>query len=186
MPDVVVTLRDRVVTRVPVRTHKLTVGRDAACDVTIDSPGISRLHAIILCEHTRYRVVDQESQNGITVDGRRVREVALGIGHDEGVEIGKFRLQVVNTPQGTAPQDVHAAAAHAARAGPRNIVSTVAIDDDAARNIQARLAARMAPPAEPIHRSLKPRHSMLRSVLWWLAVAVAAFAAVTLLRQLFE
>ncbi|MBT6431794.1 MAG: FHA domain-containing protein [Deltaproteobacteria bacterium] len=54
-----------------------SVGRSSECDFTLDEPSVSRLHATIVAEVDRVRVLDAGSNNGTFVNGRRVDEVVL-------------------------------------------------------------------------------------------------------------
>ena len=54
------------------------IGRDQACDVQINNGRVSRRHALVALEAGQWQVHDQESGNGIYVDGQRVDKVAVG------------------------------------------------------------------------------------------------------------
>lgn len=187
MPDVLVTLRDREVARVPIRSAQMTIGRDASCDVTIDSPAISRRHALLVCDGGRYHVRDQDSENGISFGGHRVLEAELHFDADSYVTLGKFQLQIVSgapgmplRPSGPAAH----AAAHAAAQGPRNVVRTVAIDDEAAQRIHARLASKSSGAPEAIVRRKPGTERSDRAWLWWAAaVFVLSFGIVIAMRM---
>lgn len=69
---------------------KVTIGRDADCDLVLDSPGCSRRHAEVLGEGGSWRIVDLGSTNGLLHGSERVREVALRNGVE--VMIGEHRL----------------------------------------------------------------------------------------------
>jgi membrane-bound lytic murein transglycosylase D len=53
------------------------IGRDDDCEIQIQSPGISRRHAEVLCEDGVWRLKDLDSANGIYFQGRRVSDVPL-------------------------------------------------------------------------------------------------------------
>jgi pSer/pThr/pTyr-binding forkhead associated (FHA) protein len=78
MAELVLSLRDRELSRTPITHAKLIVGRDAGCDVVIDNAGVSRNHAIVLYMDDEFRVRDMDSQNGVTVNGKRVKTKRRG------------------------------------------------------------------------------------------------------------
>jgi len=65
--------------------QKMTCGRESSCDIVLDNPGISPLHALIeLADDGLVRVVDVESDNGTFLNRNdiwiRIRKVILCIG----------------------------------------------------------------------------------------------------------
>jgi len=57
---------------VPLRRSVLTLGRDARCDITLQSPYVSRLHARLDRRGGSHFIVDEGSRNGTQMDGREV------------------------------------------------------------------------------------------------------------------
>jgi hypothetical protein len=57
--------------------HPVTLGRSKDCDIRLADPNVSRRHAEIRPDGDSWTVVDLGSTNGIEVDGRRVKELAL-------------------------------------------------------------------------------------------------------------
>ena len=57
--------------------HPITLGRSKDCDIRLGDPNVSRRHAEIRPDGDGWTVVDLGSTNGIEVDGRRVKELAL-------------------------------------------------------------------------------------------------------------
>jgi len=55
----------------------IVVGRDLHADVRIPHPGVSRSHLILRYLHGAWVAVDDNSSNGIFVDGRRVQSVEV-------------------------------------------------------------------------------------------------------------
>ena len=66
----------------------LAVGRDAKSDIVLDDPSVSRRHAKIATRPDGARVRDLNSENGSTIDGKRISEDHWGIG--QALEIGDF------------------------------------------------------------------------------------------------
>jgi hypothetical protein len=71
--------------RIPLEGRVFSLGRQAACDVTISDPNVSRRHAEIRPEADGYLLVDLGSTNGTRVNGQRVAEHALRDGDQVGV-----------------------------------------------------------------------------------------------------
>jgi hypothetical protein len=89
--------------RHPLRPPGIIVGRGSEAHVRINDPGVSRQHAEFAVAMTRegalrLNVRDLGSTNGITVDGHRVTNVAVGDGTQ--VTIGKTTMTVVVTEAG--------------------------------------------------------------------------------------
>jgi pSer/pThr/pTyr-binding forkhead associated (FHA) protein len=58
---------------------KVEIGRDPTCDVVLDDPKVSRVHARVeATPDGAWQLVDAGSTNGIWVDGRRVAQLAIG------------------------------------------------------------------------------------------------------------
>jgi hypothetical protein len=74
----------------------MTVGRHPEADIFFDDVTVSRRHAEITREATRFEIVDQRSLNGTYVNGERVDRAALVNGAE--VRIGKFRLNFFVSP----------------------------------------------------------------------------------------
>src|SRR5689334_9320536 len=95
MAELVLRLRDREMNRVPILTTRVTVGRDPSCSLVIDNAGVSRTHAVVTFADNVYSVEDAESQNGITLNGRTVKQASLNYGDIIG--IGKFEIELVES-----------------------------------------------------------------------------------------
>ncbi len=70
----------------------VNIGRGSDCQVVLDNPGISRVHAILQREGENVRVIDQESGNGTFVNGNTVGEA--WVRSSDTLRIGKFTLSV--------------------------------------------------------------------------------------------
>jgi hypothetical protein len=86
----------------------LSIGRDPEADVFIDSPDVSRLHAMIRVMSDRIEVVDAKSSNGTFLNGNKVDRAVIQLG--DVVRVGNEELRVVERPLGldddTAPKAV--------------------------------------------------------------------------------
>ncbi len=87
---------------------RLEIGRDPACDIVLDDPKVSRIHATLeATADGRWELVDARSTNGIWADGRRVAQVVIG--SSETVTFGAasngvvVELSLVGRPDEEAP-----------------------------------------------------------------------------------
>jgi len=58
-------------------SRQLRIGRDAGNDIVVNHDRISRLHAVITKEGSHYRITDQNSLNGILVNGQKVTSALI-------------------------------------------------------------------------------------------------------------
>ena len=99
----------------------MTIGRDDKCDITLDSPGVSRRHAQVYRDpFGRWIVEDLNSRNGVWVGGEAVKAQAVSPGQQ--ILVGPFSLmieddQTLQTVAGSGPkasarliEDVHSSA----------------------------------------------------------------------------
>jgi pSer/pThr/pTyr-binding forkhead associated (FHA) protein len=54
------------------------IGRDPDCDIVLDDERVSRRHARLVFVESAWRLVDLDSTNGTSLQGRPMREAALG------------------------------------------------------------------------------------------------------------
>ena len=86
-----------------------SVGRDADNDLVLDSPTVSRRHAIFARRHGRWYVADTGSLNGTVLNGDRIRSgVALQLRHADRLGIGSEQVVFscpaqLRDPQRTEP-----------------------------------------------------------------------------------
>ena len=74
----------------PMRGDVLTIGRDPASDIALDSPKVSRHHAVLERKGDSFSVRDLQSANGTWVGGQRVTRVEIGDG--DTIQVGPARL----------------------------------------------------------------------------------------------
>ena len=72
------------------------LGRSRQCDVVINDPNVSRRHAEVRREGDEYVLVDLDSTNGLTVNGREVKRAALADGDQ--VQLGTTGLRFERQP----------------------------------------------------------------------------------------
>jgi len=153
MAELVLRLRDREMARVGIVKTRMTVGRDADSDLVIDNAAVSRTHVFVSYTPAGYRVEDNESQNGIVLNGKRVRKAPLDYG--DVIAIGKFEIELVQSwhePMETGGQPSKAPA--------KNIMSTMQMDAASVAKLRdeamARIAAQKGLPA-PTPRAAAPK-----------------------------
>ncbi|MFW2330898.1 MAG: FHA domain-containing protein [Nitrospinota bacterium] len=74
--------------------EKIHIGRHADCEVQLKSPLVSRRHATIHLDKEKAIVEDLGSNNGVFVDGKRIKKATLV--HGDSFRIGSFDLLVAN------------------------------------------------------------------------------------------
>jgi len=156
MAELVLRLRDRELARVGVIKTSMTVGRDAMSDLVIDNAAVSRVHATVSYSEGAYRVRDHDSENGIMLNGRRVRKAALDYG--DVIGIGKFEIELVDSWH-EPMQRTEAPAKDASK----NVMKTMQVDAASAARMRdealARIAAQKGLPAPTPKASRAPTPS---------------------------
>jgi ABC-type multidrug transport system ATPase subunit/pSer/pThr/pTyr-binding forkhead associated (FHA) protein len=71
-------------------TGRMRVGRDAHCEIVLDHPTISRLHAELAVNKGRVFIRDRNSRNGTFVNDTKIDTVVLEAG--DRIDIGPFQL----------------------------------------------------------------------------------------------
>lgn len=143
MAELLLKLRDREISRTAIRHTRTVIGREASCDLVIDNAGISRNHAVLIFEEGEFRIRDTESQNGLTVNGKRVGDATLNYG--DVIGIGKFELHLLDSPDeiemrpGTAVKSDK----------PRNVMATMQMDSAAAARMRDEILAAKKKAARP-------------------------------------
>ena len=72
---------------------RLVIGRDSICDVIINDPKLSRIHAEVIKEGNAFIFYDKESLNGSFINEDRVARQILIPG--DVIKIGDTSIQVV-------------------------------------------------------------------------------------------
>jgi pSer/pThr/pTyr-binding forkhead associated (FHA) protein len=81
-------------TEYPLSERRLLIGRGEECDIALNDTSVSRVHADIeLDAGGRYRISDQQSSNGVRVNGVDVQTTTLYSG--DLIELGDVHLQFV-------------------------------------------------------------------------------------------
>ncbi|MFI0238879.1 FHA domain-containing protein [Streptomyces sp. NPDC016845] len=86
---------------------QIRVGRSADADVPLDDPDVSRLHcAVTLAADGRITVVDLDSTNGTTLDGRPLDERPVRLAPGALLRLGESALRVVTAGDAARPAAV--------------------------------------------------------------------------------
>lgn len=134
VPELILSLRERELTRVPIGRLRTTIGRDPGCDLVIDNVGISRLHATIEAVGDSFVLRDCQSQNGITLNGEPCREGRLV--HGDVIGLNKFLVKFSNETL-EAPMNLEPAPESAKESRPRDVRRTMHVDPDTAQALVA-------------------------------------------------
>jgi pSer/pThr/pTyr-binding forkhead associated (FHA) protein len=77
-------------------TGTLSIGRDPSADIFLDSPDVSRLHAMIRATGDRVELIDARSSNGTFLNGQKIDRAVIQYG--DIVRVGDEELKVVQRP----------------------------------------------------------------------------------------
>ncbi|VTU29041.1 Glycogen accumulation regulator GarA [Variovorax sp. SRS16] len=81
---------------------RLTIGRSSKCDLVIDRPLLSRIHAALSAvEGGGFSVCDLDSRNGTFVNGERIHRHLLR--HHDTIRIGDCELRYLDAPVKSRP-----------------------------------------------------------------------------------
>jgi pSer/pThr/pTyr-binding forkhead associated (FHA) protein len=77
----------------PLPKRRQTLGRSRSCDIRIDHPSVSRVHAEIRWQNGSYFLCDLDSKNGSFFNGKRIKEVPFDVG--DTLRLARVTLEVV-------------------------------------------------------------------------------------------
>lgn len=89
----IIRLQDDNVRELAVRQGHILIGRSKLCDICIESPVVSRHHALISYTPEGATIVDLGSTNGTSIDGYGIKEHALVAG--ETIAVGDARIEYI-------------------------------------------------------------------------------------------
>lgn len=100
---IILSLDGRNIKEYPISKDRITIGRKTSCDISIDNPSVSSNHAALITMMNDTFLEDQNSTNGVKVNGMQVKKHFLVNG--DSIEIGRHRLKYVKTssPNLSAP-----------------------------------------------------------------------------------
>ncbi|MDQ6811611.1 MAG: FHA domain-containing protein [Actinomycetota bacterium] len=76
---------------VPLEEGVTRVGRGLAADLRLNEDSVSRRHAMLICDESGARILDDRSSNGTFVNGQRVEQAELK--HGDVLELGRVLLR---------------------------------------------------------------------------------------------
>ena len=105
----IIVLKDsKPIEQIVVTASSAVVGRRSDCDITIRDPAVSGHHAVITRSGDGYVIEDQDSTNGVRIDGHRIGRHRLRNG--DVVKVGthelRFMLDTQDKRGGSTPADV--------------------------------------------------------------------------------
>jgi len=196
--ELILSLRERELSRFPIVAVRTAIGRDPSCDVVIDNAGISRLHATIEAVGDSFVLRDCDSENGLTLNGEACREGRLV--HGDIIGLNKFLLRFSNQEL-EVPSDLKPIEKKPREGRPKDVQRTLHVDANAAQQLaelakqqiarkRAELAAQggeSVPPPAPVR---PPRSEPMRweepessgpSVAIWVGAVVLGGALIAAL-----
>lgn len=84
---------DKIVRTVLLDPEVTYIGRMAENHIVIDDPNVSRSHARIMAKGGEFVIEDQESQNGLFVNDRKVKKHKIAVG--DKIHVGSYLLEVI-------------------------------------------------------------------------------------------
>lgn len=97
----IVTSGGKVVAEIALNRPRMVLGRDAACDIALDSSYVSRYQNLFMETADGWMLFDLNSTNGCFVNGRRVREHRLRDG--DLIAVGQHQLRFTSPSAAKAP-----------------------------------------------------------------------------------
>ncbi|OUV44334.1 MAG: hypothetical protein CBC71_01590 [Rhodobacteraceae bacterium TMED111] len=86
-------LNDGALENILSKKNSVTIGRSKNCDIVLESHSISRHHATIEKIQNGYQIIDNNSLNGIFINGRRIKGT-VEISSTDVIFIGKHKLSI--------------------------------------------------------------------------------------------
>jgi EAL domain-containing protein (putative c-di-GMP-specific phosphodiesterase class I) len=105
-----------------IESFPFTIGRNGDCDLQIESPKVSREHAVISRERGAFRIKDLGSTNGTSVNGQRIEQADLNDGDIVVIADLEFTFAAAppTTRRDTVTMAIDAAICHHGSAQPRH------------------------------------------------------------------
>lgn len=61
----------------PLVRRETSIGRNRNCDILLNNPTVSRLHAVVVCAKEGWYITDIRSQAGVLVNGKKIDKKAF-------------------------------------------------------------------------------------------------------------
>jgi type II secretory pathway predicted ATPase ExeA len=93
----------RMIAEISLNRPRMVLGRDASCDISLDSSYVSRYQNLFMATAEGWMLIDLNSTNGCFVNGRRVSEHKLRDG--DLITLGQHHIRFSGQPADYPPQD---------------------------------------------------------------------------------
>ncbi|MBM5573484.1 FHA domain-containing protein [Deefgea sp. CFH1-16] len=97
MAKLVLSLKDKPVKEINLSAQRTLIGRRSNNAIHIDHLAVSGVHAVLECIGDHYFIEDQQSTNGTSVNGKKIKRHALH--HGDEIKIAKYRLKFISDRQ---------------------------------------------------------------------------------------
>ncbi len=171
MASIIVSIKDRQIQTFRVTQNVTHIGRDSTCELHIDNPSISRSHARIEYTDKGFIIIDENSANGVLIDGQRVDWAPLQ--HGSKTQLGKFVL-TFSEHGGVDPQNFsnHSDGRRKPQSMGREGSETTHLSAEDMSKMRAALMEREA--AEHEAQDLKSKNDRMKSMLMLISAAAIA------------
>jgi DNA-binding CsgD family transcriptional regulator len=78
----------------PLTKGRQTLGRSRSCDIRVNYPSVSRVHAEIRWDGDTFLLRDLDSKNGSYCNGKRIKEAAFEVG--DSLRLARVKLSVIS------------------------------------------------------------------------------------------
>ncbi|QKJ65508.1 FHA domain-containing protein [Deefgea piscis] len=97
MAKLVLSFEGKPVKEFNLSAQRTLIGRRSNNAIHIDHLAVSGVHAVLECIGDHYFIEDQQSTNGTSVNGKKIKRHALN--HGDEIKIAKYRLQFISDRQ---------------------------------------------------------------------------------------
>jgi len=169
-------MKGRELQSMAITKTRTVIGRDSTCDLSIDNQSVSRQHARIDYDGAGFVITDQESANGIYINGKQVPSAPLINGCE--IQIGKFTVTFLAL--GGVSPDRLTQAVEANVGQSVDVGETTLLDDDYKRKLLIALNRTRVGTDPAIRRDTKKSNLGLWVAVVVLGVLVLVLAGVAL------
>ena len=93
-PTIVVSLKGQAIGSWPLEKGSTLIGRGDSCDIRIDCPTVSKVHAQVYMMAGGFHLIDLNSRNGTFVNAKKISNHPLR--HGDVATIGRYQLQFLD------------------------------------------------------------------------------------------
>ena len=129
----------RIVAEIPLSRPRMVLGRDKACDISLDSRYVSRFQNLFMETETGWWCLDLNSTNGSYINGRRIKEHRLQQG--DVIAVGRHQLRFLGPGEAVSGDSAGAATL----IQPARSDESISLEDDATKPVGEVSSARTQP-----------------------------------------